>query len=307
MTARRLTIGTRGSRLALIQTGTVVDGLKRAHPDLEVEVRPVVTAGDKDRRSPIERLGTDVFVKELEEALLDGRVDIAVHSLKDMPTELPDGLALLATPPREDPADVLVSMAGGLRLLPPGTKIGTGSLRRSAQLAVCRPDVTAVPVRGNIETRLRKVTRGEVDGVMLAAAALVRLGWREWITEYLPVSAFLPACGQGALGIEGRCDDAELAALLAPLNHEETWRCTAAERAFLRAFGAGCRAPIGVLGTMTKGDLKLEAMVLSEDGRDVRRACRHGGAGAAAELGERLAGDLLAEGVHKLLQGNDVA
>jgi hydroxymethylbilane synthase len=297
----KLVVGTRGSRLASLQTETVAGLLQKANPGLEIEIKKVATAGDRDRQSPIEQMGTDVFVKELEEELLRGGIDIAVHSCKDMPTELPEGLGILAIPARENPADVLISRRGGLDELPAGSRIGTGSLRRTAQLAACRPDLQSKAIRGNIETRLRKAAAGDFDGIILAAAALLRLGWQERVTEHLPLEAFLPAAGQGALAIEGRLDDPELAALVAPVNQPDAWRCVTAERAFLRALGGGCRAPIGVLGTINGDKLRLEAMITSPDGREVKRTSVEDDAMSPPELGIELARQLLDMGAGELL------
>ncbi len=299
---RKLIIGTRGSRLALIQAESVVDLIKRANPGLEIEIKQIVTAGDRDRSNPLDRIGVDVFIKEIEDALLDGRIDIAVHSLKDVPTEIPDGLRILAVTERLNPADVLISDNRRLDELPAGSKIGTGSLRRTAQLAGCRLGLLACPIRGNIDTRLRKVAAGEFDGIILAAAALIRLGWQHKITEYLPLDSFLPAAGQGTLAIEARQDDREIADIVSPTNHQPTWRSITAERAFLEELGSGCRAPIGVLGMTDNDTYKLDAMVASPDGREVKRASVEDNALSPQELGIRLAQKLLAMGADKLIK-----
>ncbi|OGO24985.1 MAG: hydroxymethylbilane synthase [Chloroflexi bacterium RBG_16_50_9] len=299
---RKIIVGSRGSRLALIQTGSVTDLLKRANPGLETEIKKIVTTGDRDRHSGLDRIGVDIFVKEIEEALLEGRIDIAVHSLKDVPTEIPEGLRILAVTERLDPGDVLISRGQRLAELAPGSRIGTDSLRRTAQLAGCRPDLLACPVRGNIETRLRRVANGEVDGVILAAAGLIRLGLQHKITEYLPLDSFLPAAGQGALAIEGRHNDEKIANIISPINHLPTWWSITAERAFLEALGAGCRAPIAVLGTVDNTSLKLDAMVASPDGSEVQRASAEDNTSSPQSLGIRLAQKLLAMGVGKLLR-----
>jgi hydroxymethylbilane synthase len=296
----KIIIGTRGSRLALIQTESVLDRLKLIHPGLEIVVRKIVTAGDRDRRTHLDRIGTDVFVKELEEALLDGRIDLAVHSLKDVPTDIPPGLALIAVAERDDPRDVLVAKAL-LNDLPSGSRIGTGGLRRTIQIAKIRPDIETCNIRGNVDTRLRKVDSGEVDGVVLAAAGLKRLGWQHKITQYLPLENFLPAAGQGALVIEARAEDKETIDLVSPLNHLPTWQCVSAERAFLRELGGGCRAPIAALGTINRHTLRLEGLVAGLNGERLLRDSTEGDVTSAEELGVSLAGKMLERGASGLI------
>ncbi len=288
-------VGTRGSRLALIQTESVVNKLKLIHPDIEISMRKIVTAGDRDRLTHLDRIGTDVFVKELEEALLDGRIDLAVHSLKDVPTDIPQGLGLIAVTERDDPRDVLVAKAR-LSDLPPGSRIGTGSLRRTIQVAQIRPDLETCSIRGNVDTRLKKVSSGEVDGVILAAAALSRLGWQDKITQYLPLENFLPGAGQGALVVEARSDDKEIVDLVLPINHLPTWQCVTAERTFLRELGEGCRAPIATLGTIDGTKLRLEGMVASPNGKKMLRDAIEGSVTSAEELGMKLARKMLEMG-----------
>jgi hydroxymethylbilane synthase len=201
--SRRIVIGSRGSKLALIQAESVAARLRELDSHIEVTLSKIVTKGDRERHTRLDQIeGIGIFVKELEEALLDGRIDLAVHSLKDVPTELPQGLYLAAVIERLDPRDVLVSRGETLAELAPGARIGTGSLRRAAQLTACRPDLEACRIRGNVDTRLRKVADGELDGVILAAAAMERLGGKDRVSEYLPLDIFLPAVGQGALTIE---------------------------------------------------------------------------------------------------------
>jgi hydroxymethylbilane synthase len=283
--SKRIIVGSRGSRLALLQTESIIAKIKEANPHLEVSLRKIVTTGDRSHR--IGRMGTAMFVKELEEALLDGRIDIAVHSLKDLPTELPPGLCLLAVTERLDPRDALVANLS-LKELASSSKIGTSSLRRRTQLISYRPDLMAQPIRGNIDTRLRKVSLGEVDGVIVAAAAMLRLGWQEKITEYLPLKYFLPAVGQGALVVEARLGDVDIARLISPINHLTTWQCITAERTLLRALGGGCRAPVAALGMVNGNTLRLEGMVASMNGRKVLRASEEGGTTSAEEIGMRL-------------------
>ncbi len=298
--SRRITVGSRGSKLALLQAESVVAKIREINPDLDVSVSKIVTTGDRNHRSRLGRTGTAIFAKELEEALLDGRIDIAVHSLKDLPTELPPRLCLLAVTERLDPRDVLVANSG-LNELASGAKIGTSSLRRTIQLMSYRPDLLACPIRGNVDTRLRKVFSGEFDGVIVAAAALLRLGWEERITEYLPLSDFLPAVGQGALAVEARLGDVDIARLVSPINHLPTWQCVTAERALLRALGGGCRAPVAALGTVSGNTLKLEGMVASMRGRKVLCASEEGSAISAEEIGVRLAQRMLAKGAAEII------
>jgi hydroxymethylbilane synthase len=296
----KLIIGSRGSQLALIQAESVVARIRADNPLLEVSLKKITTTGDRNRRTRLDRIGAAVFVKELEEALLDGRIDIAVHSLKDVPTDMPAGLCLLAVTERLDPRDALISRNGQLDELPPGARIGTGSLRRAVQLSRCRPDLPALPLRGNIETRLRQVSSGEFDGVIVAAAAMLRLGWSDRITEYLPINDFLPAAGQGALAVEARVDDVAIARLVSPLNHLPTWQCVTAERTFLREIGGGCRAPVAALGTVNGNNLKLVGMVASLSGHKVLRASKEGTL-SAEETGVKLAEKMLGMGASELI------
>jgi hydroxymethylbilane synthase len=292
---KKIIVGSRGSQLALTQTQQFVDMVKKANPGLEVEIQCIVTAGDREQHKQWDAVeGTGVFVKELESALLDGRIDFAVHSLKDMPAEVTSGLCLAAVTERADPRDVLIA-AGGKKLkdLPPGATIGTGSPRRTIQLKAFRPDLVPFPIRGNVDTRVRKATSGELNGVIIAAAGLGRLGWADRISEYLPVDQFLPAVGQGALAIETRCDDSETAALLRQFNHPDTERSVAAERALLRALGGGCRAPIAALGMVANSKLKLLAMYADPDGSNLVTASAAGNAGDAEQIGTQLAKKLL--------------
>jgi hydroxymethylbilane synthase len=295
---RKLIVGSRRSRLALLQTESVVARIKEVNPDIEVSITKIVTSGDRNRLTG--GTGTAIFVKELEEALLDNRIDIAVHSLKDLPTELPLGLCLLAVTERLDPRDALVANSK-LDELAPGAKIGTGSLRRTAQLMSYRPDLRTYPIRGNIDTRLSKVSSGEFDGVIVAAAAMLRLGWQERITEYLPLGDFLPAVGQGALVIEGRLDDEEIAGLVSSLNNLPAWQGVTAERAFLRAVGGGCRAPVAALGTVNGDTLKLRGMVLSISNGKELRALEEGSALSAEEIGVRLADKMKGMGAAEII------
>ena len=298
---RRLTAGTRASRLAMVQTESVVTRLKEAFPSAEIAVSQVTTAGDRDRRTPLHRMpGIGVFVKELEEALRDRRIDFAVHSLKDVPTAIPDGLALVAVTERLDPRDALVAETV-LADLPAGARIGTGSLRRTIQLKELRPDLEIVSIRGNVDTRLRKVADGEVDGAVLAAAALARLDCAGRIVEYLPAEHFLPSPGQGALAIESRTDDDEANEVLAALNDPVAWRCVTAERTFLSDLGGGCSVPIAALGTISGEVLELKGMVADPAGAKVLRAEIRGSAASPEEVGAALAERMSEMGARELL------
>ncbi len=286
----RIAIGTRGSKLAVIQAESVLAELKRTTPGLEAAIVKIATRGDREGDTELHKFAEQgVFVKELEKALIGGKIDLAVHSLKDLPTEIPDGLSLAAATARLDPRDVLVSRAGKLAELAPGSKIGTGSPRRAVQLQAYRSDLEICEMRGNIDTRLRKVAEGEVDGIVVAAAALVRLGWEDRITEYLPPEHFVPAVGQGTLGIEIRSGDKETAALVSRVNHKATWQSVVAERTFLQALGGGCRAPIAALGVVSGGVLKLDGMVAGAESSHILRCSGEGDALAPEKVGARLA------------------
>jgi hydroxymethylbilane synthase len=299
---KHIIIGSRGSRLALIQAESVLPQLKETNPHLKFSLSKIVTEGDRNRRLSLDRMaGVGVFVKELEAALLDGRIDLAVHSLKDLPTEIPGGLYLAAVVERLDPRDILVSRLGRLAELAPGSRIGTDSIRRAIQLAAYRPDLEACSIRGNVDTRLRKVSSGELDGVILAATAMLRLGWADRITEYLPLEYFLPPAGQGALGIEIRANDEEIGELVSPLNHQPTWQSVVAERTFLSALGGGCRAPIATLGTINGNTLKLMGMVSDASGKKILRASGEGSATTPEQLGIRLARKMLKIGASKFI------
>jgi len=302
--AQKIIIGTRGSKLALTQTESVAARLRAVNPGVEVSISRIVTKGDTNHSVPLGQVaGVGIFVKELEEALLKGQINLAVHSLKDMPSQLPEGLCLAAVMERANPADVLVTKGQKLAELPAGASIGTGSLRRAAELTAYRPDLKVVSIRGNVDTRLNKVTKGELDGVILAAAGLKRLGWEDRITEYLPIEHFLPAVGQGVLAIEARSDDKETARIVAPLNHLPTRYVITAERAFLRTLAGGCQAPIAALGTVNGDSLHLDGMVMDVKENKVLRGSESGSVKQADEIGVKLAKRLLAAGADKFLSG----
>jgi len=301
----RLVIGSRGSQLALWQANWVKAELERHGHTAEVQI--IKTTGDRVTDVPLAKVGAKgLFTKEIEEALLAGRVDLAVHSLKDLPTALPDGLALAAVPRREDPRDVLVvqdAARGGRRLaeLPSGTRVGTSSLRRSAQLLHARPDLDVQPVRGNLDTRLRKLDAGDFAALLLAAAGLRRLGLEGRISEYLEPDVMCPAIGQGALGIEARADDRATLEALARLDDRGARLETAAERALLAALGGGCQVPFGGSARLGPDErLRLLGVVAAPDGRCLFRASGEGS--DPAELGARVAGQLLRAGASQILE-----
>lgn len=269
----RLVYATRRSALALAQCRAFVARLKAAHPSLEMIEEQVVTTGDKIQDRPLSEVGgKGLFVKEIEEALLEKRADIAVHSIKDVPGVLPPGLFIACIPTREDPRDVLVAPKHGSSLgeLPKGAKVGTSSLRRAVALKSARPDLEIVPMRGNVDTRLRKVDGGECDAIVLARAGLVRLGLEARATTILEPEISLPAVGQGALGIECRQDDTKTVELLSALHDEATSRCVAAERGVMVALEGDCKTPLGAFGIRKGNDLYLRAFVCNPDGTNLR-------------------------------------
>ena len=292
---RVVRVGTRGSRLALIQTDLTLAALREAHPGLQFEVVTVTTQGDANRTAPLAGMGLGVFVKEIERRLETGDIDMAVHSLKDMPTALPDGMAIGAVLERADPRDALVSHLGTtLDEFPQGARIGTSSPRRVAQIAERRPDLKIVPLRGNVDTRLRKAAGDECDGAILAAAGLLRMGLEDVITEYLPPYDFVPPPGQGAMAVEIRADDARMLEVMSAINHPETAAAVAAERAFLQELGGGCQVPVGAYAEAADvGDsLRLTVFMGAPDGSATYRNIVVGSAsdtsGLAATAWERL-------------------
>ena len=303
---RHLIIGTRQSKLALWQANYIADELRKCYPDCTVELVKIVTSGDRILDVPLAKIGgKGLFTKEIEQDMLDKKIDLAVHSLKDMPTELPDGLTLAAITKRAHPGDAFVSNKySSLAALPAGAVIGTSSLRRRAQLLRARPDLNIVDLRGNLDTRLAKLDRGEVDAIVLAVAGLVRLGWGDRVTEILSPEDCLPAVGQGALAIEARANDEETLAMLSVLNDAETRTAVTAERAFLAVLGGGCQVPVGVHAVMQAdgATVVLEAIIASLDGKRIVRGQEQAPAQSAAELGVKLANRLLAEGGAPILQ-----
>ncbi len=300
---QRILFGSRKSKLALAQTNWVMEELRKRWPNVEFLVRTITTTGDRALKTPLSRLaGKGVFVKEIEEALLAGDVDIAVHSMKDLPTVQPDGLTIAGVPRRADPRDALVSASGtGLKDLPEGSRIGTSSLRRSAQVRHLRPDLQVVDIRGNVDTRLRKVQEGLYAATILAVAGLQRLGWKGRATQIFDPEEFLPAPGQGALGIEIRQDDAAARRLAESLTVEEDFHAVIAERAFLAALGGGCKVPIAALGKAAAGRLTLSGLVASADGSILLHDRVDGSLAAAEDLGLELAHKLKEQGAEALL------
>ena len=297
-----LTIGTRGSDLALWQSNTIATMLRESHPHVEVSLEIIETKGDKVLDIALSKIGDKgLFTKELERALLEKQVDLAVHSLKDMQTLLPDGLTLGAITERANPEDALVAVHGmTVDALPEGGTVATGSLRRRAQLLAMRPDVRVVDLRGNVPTRLRRYHENNWDGIILARAGLERLGLADAIAQVLPTDVMIPAVGQGALGIEIREGDTEVASLLTAINHPITRVAAEAERGFLRRLEGGCQAPIAAYATVNEGSLTLTGMIASLDGKNVV----HGSAVGtdSSEVGIRLAEELLRTGGKDILE-----
>jgi len=296
-------IGTRGSKLALTQTNFVADKLKKIMPEAEIEICIIKTSGDVMQDVSLLTIGGQgVFVKELEDALLSKKIDLAVHSMKDVPGETPDELIFAAILPREDMRDVLVSRDNiKMESMPKGAKIGTGSQRRGAQIKAMLPDINIVPIRGNIDTRLKKIETENLAGVILAAAGMKRMGLAERITQFLPVETMLPAVGQGALGLQIRKTDVELAKACAALNDATTAAEVTAERSYLKALGGGCRLPIAALGKLEGQRLSLEGMIAAPDGSTMIREKINGAKENAEELGKTLAEIILKKGGKKLL------
>jgi hydroxymethylbilane synthase len=300
---KELRIGSRGSALALWQANHIRARLAKLH-GIESEIIRIRTLGDHFQAAAIAQIGTKgVFIKELEDALLAGTIDLAVHSMKDVPTETPQGLAFPAISERDDVRDCFISQQGvTLQNLPSGSRVGTSSLRRQAQLRLHRPDLEPVELRGNVDTRLRKVAAGVYDAIILAKAGMDRLGISEKITEVLSTEIMLPAAGQGALGIETRESDRETSRVVAALDDEGTRACVTAERALLRELEGGCQVPLGTWARLEAGGLLLEACVLSSDGKEHLRRDQSGPPGDAEEVGRRLGQILLEAGADRILR-----
>ena len=303
MSENILRIATRKSPLALWQAHYVSNMLQHHHPDLKIELVTMVTQGDKILDTPLAKVGgKGLFVKELETGMLEGRADIAVHSMKDVPVEFPTGLRLAVICEREDPRDAFVSNNfATLDELPQGARLGTSSLRRQSQIAALRPDLKIIDLRGNVNTRLKKLDEGEYDAIILAAAGLKRLEFEARITQYIDTDVCLPAIGQGAVGIECRSDDARVLNLIAPLNDNKTQIRVTAERAMNERLQGGCQVPIAGYAEFEKGLIMMRGLVGQVDGKKIIRGDIAGPADNAEELGIVLAEDLLSRGADKIL------
>ena len=298
----RLVIGTRGSLLALTQAKLVEKELKEIVPSVKIDLKIIKTKGDMLSSSTVETTDKSLFIKELEDSLCKEEIDIAVHSLKDMPSDLPDGLEIVAVPEREDPYDVLVSREGdSIRNLSPGSKVGTSSLRRSSQLKRYRDDLIVVPIRGNVDTRLCKLANGEVDALILASAGLKRLGKEEEIVEVLSPEIMLPSPAQGALGIEARKDDLFVSECLRPLDHFITHSLVSVERKVMRVVEGGCRVPLAAFAEMKNDKIFLRALLISLDGKKVAYSEGLGKLSESEEFGGNIASKLLSSGGDKIL------
>jgi hydroxymethylbilane synthase len=304
MAGSTVTIGTRGSKLALWQANWVKDAIRAHHPDVPVELAVIKTRGDKILDVPLAKVGgKGLFVKEIEEALLDGRIDLAVHSMKDMPADIPEGLCIGAIPGREEPRDVLITRSGQpLDLMKPGSRVGTSSLRRSAQLLHVRPDLIIVPLRGNLDTRLKKLQSEPLDAIVLAAAGVRRLGLADRITQILDESVMLPAVGQGALCIETRDKDPRIASVVAALDDLPTRKVVMGERAFLNRLEGGCQVPIAGHGHIDKNGYTITGLVCDVDGSHQIKQARTGPDTRSEQIGLELAEALLAEGAGEILE-----
>ena len=298
-----LKIGTRGSQLALFQANWVKDQLIQAHPHLKVSLVKIKTTGDKIQDAPLAKIGgKGLFVKEIEEALMQKKIDLAVHSIKDVPTQFPEGLHLYVITKREDPRDIFISKVGTkLKDLPHGAKIGTSSLRRQAQLLHYRSDFELVPLRGNLDTRLKKLKTMNLDGIVLALAGVKRLGLEETVTEIIATDISLPAIGQGALGIETRQDDREIEEQIRFLNDRDSWIAVSAERSFLKKLEGGCQVPIAAFARTAGATLQIDGLVGTIDGKRILRERVEGRVEEAESLGTKLADILLSKGAKAIL------
>ena len=303
MRENTIRIGTRASLLALWQANWVKDILEEQNTELNVELIKIKTTGDKILDVPLAKVGgKGLFVKEIEDALLSDKIDLAVHSMKDVPTDLPEGLHIASITEREDPRDALLTR-GGCKItdLPHNAKIGTSSLRRQAQILNVRPDFEINQLRGNLDTRIKKLTTKELDAVILAAAGIRRMGWTDKITEYIPTEVCLPAIGQGAVGVETRVDDESINGLVSRLNHEPTSLAVRAERAFLKRLEGGCQVPIAAYGEISDKKIKLRGLVGKIDGSEIIKDSLEGSVEKVEEIGEELAEKLLSMGAGEIL------
>lgn len=297
-------IGTRGSALALTQARGIAERLKNQWPALTVDIVVIKTKGDIMQDVPLAAIGgKGLFVKEIEDALLRGEIDIAVHSMKDVPAEIPDGLEITIVSEREDPRDVLVSKKGAkIEDMSAGARIGTGSLRRGFQLRHLFPHMEIVPLRGNLDTRIRKIQSENLDGIIVAAAGMRRMGWTDRITQYIPVEIMLPSVGQGVLGIEMRNDDTNTRNAASFINHPQTWREVTAERAFLKKLGGGCQLPVAAYAVKKEHTLTITGLLGSLDGKMLIKDEVRGHSKNANALGVMLAERLLAKGGQAILE-----
>jgi len=304
MKAHNIVIGSRGSQLALWQANWVKSELERLHDNADIDIRIIATSGDIIQDVPLAKIGgKGLFVKEIEEALLANEIDLAVHSMKDVPMELPTELGISVITKRENPLDALISKNGEkLADLPQGATIGTSSLRRSSQLLKYRGDFKIHPLRGNVDTRLRKVEEGKYDAILLASAGLNRLGWANRITEEISHDILLPAMGQGALGIETRLDDTKIYDLISTLNHEQTHYAVSAERSLVGRLDGGCQVPIGAYARVEKGLITLKGLVASLDGEIIYKLENVGPVDDAINIGQELGAQLLKMGANEILE-----
>jgi len=299
-----ITIGTRGSELALWQANWVKSSLLKRYSSLQVELLIIKTKGDKILDVPLAKVGgKGLFVKEIEEALLNNTIDLAVHSMKDMPADIPEGLCICAVPEREVPNDVLISHKKlTLSGLPEGAKIGTSSLRRSSQILNYRPDIQILPLRGNLNTRIKKLESENLDAIVLAAAGMKRLGLENKISEYIDLETLLPAVGQGALCIETRQEDPDTHEIVSQLDHEKTSTVTKSERAFLHRLEGGCQVPMAAYGTIKRSELTLTGMVAEIDGKRIIKKTTKGPVEQAEQIGIELAELLINLGANEILE-----
>ena len=302
---KTLRIATRKSALALWQANHVQALLEKSHPGIEIELVKIVTQGDRILDRPLSEIGgKGLFLKELERAMLDGEADLAVHSMKDVPAEMAQGLVLDAVLPRANPYDALVSRGGQvLADLPAGSRIGTSSLRRKSQLLALRPDLEVADLRGNVDTRLRKLDEGQYDAIILACAGLQRLGLGERITETLQPPDWLPASTQGIIGLQCRQDDSDTRSLIEPLADSDTMVVASAERAVARVLEATCQVPLAAHAVLESGTVRLKSIVSTTDGKESIRASGEAPASDAVALGERVAADLLTNGAGRIIAG----
>ncbi len=302
---KEVIIGTRDSQLALWQTNWVLKRLKDLNPGCDFKVRHIKTKGDKILDVPLANIGDKaLFTKELEVEMINGNIDLAVHSLKDLPTELPEGLKIGAVCERENACDVLLSPYGyTFDEIPEGARVGTSSLRRKAQLLYKRPDLKILDLRGNLNTRIKKMESGDYDAIVLAAAGVIRMGWEEKITQYLNEEIMLSAVGQGAIAVEIRDNDLDIENIIGKINHQETSFCVAAERSFLASFEGGCQIPIGAHAELQDDKLELNGLVAGLDGSKLLKDKIEGAPQNAQDLGKKLAESLKTRGADEILKG----